>query len=143
VRVLGTGFNIMAYGDEDAVRTTLVHGSVKLSAGAKEQLITPGQQARLVNDQFMVSTPDMEQVLAWKNGMFNFNDADINTIMRQVMRWYDVDVVFKQDLSNIELSGIMSQRKDVHQFLEILEETGKVHFLLEGRKITVLPGSSK
>jgi ferric-dicitrate binding protein FerR (iron transport regulator) len=114
-----------------------------LAAGSKEQLITPGQQASLVNNSFEVSMPNIEQVLAWKNGMFNFNGADINAIMRQVMRWYDVDVVVKENLSNIELSGIISQRKDVHQLLEILEETGKVHFLLEGRKITVLPGSSK
>ena len=143
VLVLGTGFNIMAYGDEDAVHTTLVQGSVKLVSGAKEQLLTPGQQGRLAGNQFMVSRPDMEQVLAWKDGMFNLTGADINTIMRQVMRWYDVEVVYKENLSNIELSGIISQRKDVHQLLEILEETGKVHFLVEGRKITVLPGSAR
>lgn len=143
VRVLGTGFNVMAYGDEDAVRTTLVHGSVKLVAGSREQLLVPGQQAGLADNRFVVSMPDMEQVLAWKNGMFNFNGADIKAIMRQVMRWYDVEVIYKDNLSNIELSGIISQRKDVHQLLEILEETGKVHFLAEGRKITILPGSSK
>jgi len=143
VRVLGTGFNVMAYADEDAVRTTLVHGSVKVSAGTKEQLIAPGQQAGLLNSRFIVSNPDLEQVLAWKNGMFNLNGAHIKTIMRQLTRWYDVDVVYKENLSNIELSGIISQRQDVHQLLEILEETGKVHFLLEGRTLTVLPGSSK
>lgn len=143
VQVLGTGFNIMAYSDEDAVRTTLVHGSVKLVSGHREQLIAPGQQGSFAGNQFMVSRPDMEQVLAWKNGMFNFNGADLQAIMRQVMRWYDVDVVFKENLSNIELSGIISQRKDVHQLLEILEETGKVHFLTEGRTITVLPGGSR
>ena len=143
VLVLGTGFNIMAYGDEDAVRTTLVQGSVKLVSGKNEQLLTPGQQGRLAGNQFMVSRPDMEQVLAWKNGMFNLNGADINALMRQVMRWYDVEVVYKENLSNIEFSGIISQRKDVHQLLEILEETGKVHFLVEGRTITVLPGSAR
>ncbi|MBS1565441.1 MAG: FecR domain-containing protein [Bacteroidetes bacterium] len=142
VHVLGTGFNVMAYADEGAVRTTLVNGAVKLAGGDGEQLLAPGQQASLNDGRFMVSTPDMEQVLAWKNGLFNFNGADIRAIMRQVMRWYDVEVVYKENLSAIELSGIISQKKDVRQLLEILEETGKVHFLLQGRKVTVLPGHS-
>lgn len=144
VNVLGTGFNIMAYEDEAAIRTTLVHGSVEVSVANKKQRIEPGEQASVTTgkDQFQISKPDIDQVLAWKNGQFLFSNMSIKAIMRQVSRWYDVEVVYEGEPSNKVLGGGMPKTKVADSLLAILEETGLVKFKVTGRKIIVLPGES-
>ncbi len=141
VQVLGTGFNVMAYPEEGAVRTTLLHGSVKVQSQQLEKMIIPGEQARIVGKQFEVTKPNLEQVLAWKNGSFNFQGADMRTIMRQISRWYDVDVEVQGDLGSVQFMGILSRRQNAEQLLEILAETGKVRFETKGRKIIVMSTS--
>lgn len=142
VQVLGTGFNIMAYEDEMNMQTTLIHGSVKISTMNGEVIIKPGQQASLVNGKpdLQVNEPDIEQVLAWKNGDFNFDGANIQKIMRQVSRWYDVDIAYEGQISNKEFTGIIPRRENVQQVLDALELPGVVHFKIEGKKITVIEG---
>lgn len=148
VYVLGTGFNVMAYEDEEAISTTLVHGSVKVQAltpgntSANSAMeITPGQQASLSgqNNAFKVSQPDMEEVLAWKEGEFRFKKTSIQVIMRQIARWYDVQVVFKGDLSDMALSGVISRQESADQLLDILQSTKQVRFATNGNTITVSP----
>ncbi|MGH2565646.1 MAG: FecR family protein, partial [Ginsengibacter sp.] len=90
VTVLGTHFNVNAYDDEEALKVTLLEGSVKVSQGNSNQTLSPGEQAQVTSQKqiYLDKAPDLDQVMAWKNGLFNFNKTDIGTIMRQVQRWY-------------------------------------------------------
>ena len=141
VLVLGTHFNINAYPDESAIKTTLVEGAVTVRKGKKSLNILPGQQASMSIQQadFKTSYPDIEEVLAWKNGRFKFNNTDAVSIMRQIARWYDVEVRTEGDLSAIRFSGGISRKDNIEKLLEILESEGRVKFIRQGRNITVKP----
>ena len=142
VHVLGTHFNINAYSDEDAVRTTLLEGAVKVTKDAASALLNPGQQAILAYKsptQFQVlANADTEAVVAWKNGYFSFNQADLATVMRQIARWYDLDVVYSGKLPDRRFGGEIQRNTNAAQVLKMLEES-KVHFRIEGKKVIVLP----
>lgn len=163
VDVLGTDFNINAYNDETAIKTTLLEGSVKVSIGEKANLpgvnggndrdrgqqaviLKPGQQAQLmvampssvVGRMKVVKDADIDQVIAWKNGFFNFNQVDLQAVMRQLARWYDVDVVYERDIPKIRFVGEMQRDLNLSDVLDVLKRTD-VHFRIEGRKIIVLP----
>lgn len=141
VQVLGTHFNIMSYGDDKEVKTTLLEGSVRLSGKTAAILLKPGQQAMLNEQQtaFNVKTVDVEDVIAWKNGLFAFNNEDIQTIMKRISRWYDVEVIFPENFRRRNFGGTISRFKDVESVLKSLELTGSIHFKIEGRRITVMP----
>lgn len=141
VTVLGTHFNINAYPDEDAMRTTLVEGSVVIRKAGAQMKIVPGEQASVaVNGTvFNKSHPDIEEVLAWKNGQFKFSNTGVSALMRQIARWYDVDIRYEGDLSSIHFSGGISRKDNVEKLLEILESEGRVKFLVQGKNITVSP----
>ena len=135
VQVLGTHFNINSYTDENAVKTTLLEGIVKVYSATASVIISPGQQALLSNNQLVVNKDiDTEEATAWKNGMFQFNDAGIQTIIRQIARWYDIDVEFKGRIPDATYHGKISRNSNVSQVLKILELSG-VNFKIEGRKI--------
>lgn len=140
VTVLGTQFNMMAYKDETSLQTTLVSGSVKLSYKNASVIIKPREQAALLpnSNYFEVTEADLDKALAWKNGEFHFNNTPIETIMRQISRWYNVSVVYEGNKSSVRLSGIISRKKEVLQLLEILEATHKVKFRINGNQIMVL-----
>ncbi|GAA4305358.1 FecR family protein [Compostibacter hankyongensis] len=141
IQVLGTHFNVNAYEDEGAVRTTLSEGAVRVSAGKESRLLKPGEQASLNNrtGRLKVKPADVDRALAWKNGLFYFNNTDIQTILREVARWYDVEIVYQaKDLEGKRFSGVMSRYAEVSALLERLELTGTVHFKVEGRTIIVL-----
>jgi len=140
VQVLGTHFNINSYGDEASVKTTLLEGSVKVFSATGNVLISPGQQAILAKNEILsVKTdPDVDEVVAWKNGMFQFNEADIQTIMRQIARWYDIDVEFKGPIPNYTYHGKISRNANASQVLKILALSG-INFTIEGRMIIVRP----
>jgi ferric-dicitrate binding protein FerR (iron transport regulator) len=139
VKVLGTHFNVNAYTDESVVQTTLVAGAVQVSKGSSSVMLVPGQQANIdkENKLTLVKNADIEQCLAWKNGFFIFRATNIETIMRQVSRWYDVDIRFEIPTNNLEFSGAVSRKDHVSEILKIMELTGLVHFKIEGKKITV------
>lgn len=141
VDVLGTTFNLMAYNDEESIRTTLIDGSVRVTHNKETQLIRPGQQAAFQHgqSQFRITSPDMDAVIGWKEGEFRFHQTDIQTIMRQVKRWYNVEVSEEGDLSHIRLSGIIARTQNASELIEILEATGKAHFEIEGNRIRVMP----
>ena len=144
VEVLGTHFNIMAYGEEEAIKTTLLEGSVKVSnqsaiGNRQSAMLKPGEQVS-ISHSFQLSQPmavETEEVVSWKNGKFHFNNADIKVIMRQIARWYDVDVEYRNISSETYLGGVVSRKEDLRQLLNYFEIAGKVHFTVEGRKIIV------
>lgn len=135
IKVLGTHFNVNAYDDENDIKVTLLEGSVKVSNSRSEGLLQPGQQAQVSSGIKMIDHADIEQATAWKDGRFYFNNTDIKTIMRQVSRWYDVEIVYEGEPVETLLGGIVSRKENISQLLKILEATGKAHFTIEGKKI--------
>jgi len=140
IQVLGTRFNVNTYDDEDALRTTLLEGSVKVVREQNSSILRPGQQAILSRDNTpikVVDHPDIDEVMAWKNGVFKFNDATIESIMREMARWYDVEVVYDARVSQHFIADVP---RDVpaSELLKLLELTDQVHFKIEGKKITVI-----
>jgi hypothetical protein len=138
VRVLGTHFNINAYEDEDDIKVTLLEGSVKIKNGVTTGLLQPGQQARVTNDIKLFSNVDMDGVMAWKNGYFQFDNASLQDVLKQLARWYDVDVVNEGQTKPRAFVGEMERTLNLSQVLKVLEKNG-LHFRLEGKKIIVLP----
>lgn len=140
VEVLGTHFNINAYNDEPDIKTTLLEGSVKLSNDNTNRLLQPGQQGRLNKSGAIaiLENANTEEAVAWKNGVFQFDDADIKTVMRQIARWYDVEVEFKGNINAGKFVGAIPRNSNISEVFKILE-LSNVHFKLEGKKIIVLP----
>ena len=140
VEVLGTHFNVNAYDDEAAVKTTLVEGSVRISKGTNKGILKPGQQAQTsgTNTLQVNNDADMEEILSWKNGRVSFNDTDLETNRRQVSKWYDVDVHYAGAVPKRTFTADLSRNTNLSEFLKILE-LNKIHFLLQGRKLTVMP----
>jgi ferric-dicitrate binding protein FerR (iron transport regulator) len=141
IRVLGTHFNVMAYADEKVTRTTLLEGAVKISRGANSALLAPGQQARitrLTGNLRVLDQVDTEKELSWKNGFFQFENESLESIMRQVARWYDVDVQYEGVSSNESFTGRLPRDSNVSKLLKILTLSG-VKFRIEGKTIIVTP----
>jgi len=108
VEVLGTHFNINAYADEASINTTLLEGSVRVTANKKVQLLSPGQQAQVNASAInLIKDADVAQAVAWKDGLFAFTDADVPTVMRQLARWYDVEVKYEGAIPEKEFNGKM------------------------------------
>lgn len=145
---IGTHFNVNAYDDEPAIKTTLLEGSVKVSlanaSSIKEKAgvkLIPGQQAIIntASNNLSVKNVDLDDAVAWRNGMFSFNDTDIKTIMRQLARWYNVEVSFKGNISTERLfSGEISKDARLSEVLKALK-MNKINFKIEGEKVTVYP----
>ncbi|RZS72742.1 FecR family protein [Pseudobacter ginsenosidimutans] len=141
VEVLGTQFNINAYSDEPLIKTTLLEGAVRVTKGTGSQLLKPGQQAQLdQNDQLtLISDTDAAYEMAWKNNEFNFKYTDLKTVMRQLARWYDLEIVYETNAPvNKEFGGRIPMDASLSLILKVLEKGG-VHFRLEGNMLTVLP----
>jgi transmembrane sensor len=143
VTVLGTHFNVNAYDDEDALRVTLLEGSVKVSrlSTHDSRIIKPGQQAvfnTTSHSLLTTSSVDLDEVMAWKNGIFQFGEkVDIGTIMRQISRWYDVDVEYKGEVTQ-HFGGAISREVSIAQVLKVMEATGGVKFKVDGKKVIVM-----
>jgi ferric-dicitrate binding protein FerR (iron transport regulator) len=121
------------------VRATLIEGKIGLSAKGMNRDLVAGQQARIMKGQSAITVVDgieMDEVVGWKNDLFVFKSLDIQSIMRQISRWYDVEVVYAGELSKETFSGVVSAKSNLSQVLKILEEGG-VAFKIEGRKIIV------
>lgn len=139
IEVLGTHFNVNAYPDEEDIKTTLLEGSVKIKKGGAAEMLSPGQQARLTSDAITIKNDVvLSQVMAWKDGFFVFNSSDIRMIMRQVARWYDVEVIFEGNMPSEGFTGKVSRNVPLSKFLKMLE-LNDVHVKAEGRKIIITP----
>jgi transmembrane sensor len=135
VEVLGTHFNIHNYPGERSVKTTLLEGSVRVN---KEVTLKPNQQSVLTDQAILVKEVDVNLAVAWKNGDFMFRGERIGDLMKEVERWYNIDVVYQDDsLAAIKFSGNISRYKNVSALLDILQTTGQVHFVLKGKQIIV------
>lgn len=142
VEVLGTHFNINAYSDETAIKTTLLEGSVKVVRNGQAAILKPGQQSIIqqAGHSILVKNMDTEQAIAWREGLFMFDEDNLDDIMRKISRWYDVQVVFTDNrLKNKLTSGSVSRFGNVSQVLRKIAMTGGVHFAVNGRTITVEP----
>ncbi|MBE9600766.1 FecR family protein [Pedobacter sp. MC2016-24] len=144
VEVLGTHFNVSAYPNENNVKTTLIEGRVNVQSvsltGALEMeqaILKPGEQSVLSNQGLDVRKADLEEAIAWKMGFFKFQDENIESIMRKVARWYDVEVIYKGDIPQSGLEGTLSRYKDITQLLDMLQSTGLVKFSISKNKIIV------
>jgi len=123
VEVLGTHFNVNSYPDEPLIRTTLVEGAVKVSGSTDQRpvVLAPGEQALWAEDnQLAIRKVDVAQAVAWKNGKFNFSHSDVATVMRELSRWYNVDVVFEGEKPDITLSGEVYRNTNASNVLDIL-----------------------
>lgn len=138
VEVLGTHFNINSYSEEDAVKTTLLEGSVKVIKANDMAMLKPGQQAQYAGRISVINDADLDQVMAWKNGSFLFDGTPLTAVMRQLSRWYDVDVVYEKGVPDINLGGEMKRDLNLSQVLKGLGKMG-VNFRIEGKKLVVLP----
>ncbi|WP_439696779.1 FecR family protein [Mucilaginibacter sp. AW1-7] len=138
VKVLGTHFNINAYADEDNIKTTLLEGVVQLTSGNSHNLLKPDEQGIVKGDNIQVVEVDAERAVAWKNGFFDFNRASIKDIMKQLSRWYNVEVVYNGKISDDEFMGRIERNVKLSHVLHVLE-LSHVHFKVEDKKITVSP----
>jgi transmembrane sensor len=138
VEVLGTHFNIMAYQNDQAVKTTLLTGSVRVANASESLILKPGEQSQLVQDKMkVVQGVDLEDVMAWKNGYFKF-DENLADVMAKVSRWYDVEVDYQLQPDPVfKYKGEISRNKNLSEILNMLEYTGNVHFKIEGRRVIV------
>lgn len=138
VQVLGTHFNINSYGDEAEVKTTLLEGSVKVFA-ANEVVLKPGQQANVSRNgsgTVQVNTANIVQVMAWKNGFFHFEKDDLPAVMRQLSRWYDIEVVYEVNRHDDEFIGDIPRGIKLSEVLKMLSFEG-TQFQIDGNRLTI------
>lgn len=148
VQVLGTHFNVMSYPDESAKEITLLEGSIKISRltshslsrqGGISQFLSPGQQGKIINGKIkLVDNVDTSEITGWKNGQFVFHNEEIGFIMRQVQRWYGVQVSYKINSSE-HFNATISRNEPISKLLHYLEATNKIHFKIQNNIIYVLP----
>lgn len=138
VEVLGTHFNVNAYGDERAITTTLLEGSVKVSAGKKQKVIKPGEQAQNDGSNIHVAEVNVDNIVDWKDGDFFLNRVNFKIAMRKIARWYDVEFVYDASVPDeLESGGWISRKNNLSAVLKSIESSGQVHFKVAGNKVYV------
>jgi transmembrane sensor len=144
VEVLGTHFNVMAYPNEKNLETTLLEGKVSVKTGGTEKSIVPGEQSQLRNGSIKVlKLADPESVVAWKNNLFQFDNMDIDKVLRQIERWYDVEVNYVGARPDVYFTGVIPKDVKVSRILMALEQACGVKFVIEGRTITTTNNKTK
>lgn len=151
VEVLGTSFNLNAYENEENINATLLEGSVKVVTerrnlpSERPVILRPGQQAQIPQGSEqsnpgikIVNNADIDKVMAWKNRAFDFTDVSLKEVMKQLERWYDIEVVYESSVPKTELTGKMTRDVTLNELLKNLADLG-VRCKLEGRKVIVLP----
>jgi ferric-dicitrate binding protein FerR (iron transport regulator) len=137
VKVLGTHFNVNAFSDDPNMKVTLLEGSVKISSGKASGLLHPGQQAKIKDDDIKVQSDiNLDQVMAWKNGYFSFEKASVDEVMREIARWYNIEVVYEGKIPDEHFGGDLRRNSRLSSVLKVLEKSG-VKFRIEGNKVTV------
>lgn len=141
VQALGTEFNIHAYADEQHIQATLLEGSVRVRNGSGSRVLTPGQQARIEqsNGAMTIVQPDLEQVVAWKSGFFIFQGAPLREVMRQLARWYDIDVIYEGNVPDQIFEGELPQSLQLSQVIRILTKVNIKFRIEENKRLVVLP----
>jgi len=139
VRVYGTKFNVCAYPDENEVRTALVEGSVKVKEvnTESEMFLKPNEQLIVNNLGFSKTSFNLESTLAWKNNLFYFENEPIESVMKKISRWYDVDVVYTGTISKNRIWGQISRNKKLMELLELLKKTNDINYQLNGKEVII------
>jgi ferric-dicitrate binding protein FerR (iron transport regulator) len=137
VEVIGTHLNINAY-ESESINTTLLEGSIRITKGSAATILTPGQQAisRPNDSSFQIKQIDADEAIAWKNGYFYFDRADIRTVMRELARWYNVQIIYKGTLPKRTFKGKVYRNINASEALSVLSFFG-ARFSIEGKTITV------
>lgn len=135
VEVLGTHFNISSY--DKASKTTLLEGAVKIREGNHQTILKPGEEVNITNNKFEVAKVDTYKSVAWKEGIFYFNNDDLVSILDQVARWYDVKIEYKGNTGNKKYSGNIRRQATLNQVLEMLNAVSGANFTLSERILTV------
>jgi len=140
IEVLGTHFNVHAYNNESAVKTTLLEGSVAVSSKNQKAILKPGQQSNVSesSSRIAVKEVDTEAAIAWKNGRFKFDNADLKSVMKQLERWYGIKVEYRGDVSDVRFNGGTFRNKNLSEVLKVLE-LSNIKFKVEGKTIIVYP----
>ncbi|HWK03552.1 MAG TPA: FecR domain-containing protein [Puia sp.] len=140
IAVLGTHFNVTDYNDEKTICTTLLEGSVRIINGTQQALLVPGEQGRIerATGKLSSSQVDVEQIIAWTKGRLCLVNSDFPVLMRQISRWYDVDIVFQGAVPKVHIGGFIHRDVNLATVMGFLEETG-VHYKVEGKTIIILP----
>ncbi|SFC78321.1 protein of unknown function [Parapedobacter composti] len=135
VEVLGTKFNINAYEDETAIETSLIEGSVRVTSSVnnKAVMLSPGQKS-VLDGALVVETADIQKQVAWTNGRFIFKEEFLGNVMRQISRWYDIDIVCPPHLERRQLTGIVSRSTPIEALVETIESTSRVKITRNGRR---------
>jgi len=141
IEVFGTHFNVNAYTDEPETITTLLEGSVKVSLkdNSTSEMLIPGQQAILKTSGFTISNVDVQEVIAWKNGIFLFSNEEVKSVLNKIAKWYNVEVECDERLDGIKIGGNISRTKKLSEVLKVLQLTKDVQFKIEGRRIIAMP----
>lgn len=134
--VLGTHFNVNTYTDESSVKVTLLEGAVRVTKGEVTGLLKPGQQAQINSAIKVINDADVDAVIAWKNGYFHFGNTNIEDLMKQLARWYDVEIIYEAKVPGREFGGEISREANLLQVLKILNES-KVKCRLDGNKLII------
>jgi ferric-dicitrate binding protein FerR (iron transport regulator) len=140
ITVLGTRFDVMNYSDEKKASVMLLQGSVRVGTGSKNLVLEPGNEAQVDHSTGAMTTrpEDSTRVIAWTRDLLDLNNADFGALMRQISRWYDVDVEFKGMPAGIHIGGLLHRNVDLQVLLQYLADNG-VHYSVEGKTITILP----
>ena len=142
VKVLGTSFNVNAYSDEASINVTLLQGAVMVeTAGGSKLQVRPGQQARVQQDASVtvLNNVNTDQVIAWKEGYFNFEGASLQQVMRQLARWYDIEVVYEGKIPDITFEGELPSTLHLSQMLKILSRVEVKYRIEEEKRLIILP----
>ena len=142
VEVLGTHFNVNSYKDESAAKTSLLEGSVKIASlnSNRSAILKPGEQAAIaVSGKIAVSKINVNKTMAWTNGKFVFDNENLESIMRKLARWYNVEVIYEGDVHGKAFAGTLSRYDDISKILDKISFTQAVHFTIVGKTVIVKP----
>lgn len=145
VTVLGTHFNVNAYDDEPDTKTTLLKGSVKVTklTSQRSAILKPGQQSMTIDSTAItgitVINVDASQSIEWQKGYFSFDHESVESIMRKISRWYNIDVDYKGNIRYRKFGGRISKFENISEVLQVMEKTQVIHFEIQGRRIVVMP----
>lgn len=137
IQVVGTGFNVNAYEDDPLSKITLLKGSVRVMMDDSQHLLKPGQQAQIQDRINILNNVNLSSITAWKEGSIEFQSADLKSIMKQIERYYDLEVVFNGDVSDRKFTGSFSRKANLSEVLKIFEASN-IHFRLNEKKLTVI-----
>lgn len=140
ITVLGTEFNVKAYNDESVIKTTLVEGKVAVKTASKEELLTPNQQLTLnkSNLSTKIATIKVYDAVAWRDGVFSFNNHTLEEIMTVLARWYDVEIIFKNnELRKTKFTGVLRREKSISEILSIIKESNTLNYDIKNRTLYI------